>query len=272
MFYDIVGCNFMRFTILGSGSSGGVPRIGGVWGACDPLEPKNRRRRSSFLIEKGSGDAVTRVLVDTSPDLREQLLMAGVRVLDGVVYTHSHADHTHGIDDLRAVYFHSKKRIPVFYEVETGAVLLEKFRYCFEQPEDANYVPILDGCLIEAFKGFSIEGAGGTVDLMPFSQLHGNGRSLGFRIGDLVYATDVHAFPDDSLAVMEGAEVLVLDALRYSTHPCHLSVEEALVLIERLAPKRAILTHLHIDLDYQTLKAELPSGVEPAYDGLVIEC
>ena len=261
----------MRFTILGSGSSGGVPRIGGIWGACDPNEPKNRRRRSSFLIEKGSGETVTRVLVDTSPDLREQLLMAGVGVLDGVVYTHGHADHTHGIDDLRAVYFLSKKRIPVFYEVETGASLLEKFHYCFEQPDDANYVPILKGHEIEAFQGFSIEGPGGAVELLPFMQLHGNGRSLGFRIGGLAYATDVHAFPDTSLALMEGLDVLILDALRYTTHPCHLSVEQALAIIERLQPKRAILTHLHIDLDYQTLKAELPSGVEPAYDGLVIE-
>ncbi len=261
----------MRFTILGSGSSGGVPRIGGVWGACDQSEPKNRRMRSSFLIEKGSGKAVTRVLVDTSPDLRDQLLMAGVGVLDGVVYTHGHADHTHGIDDLRAVYFLSQKRIPVFYEAETGALLLEKFSYCFEQPDDANYVPILEGHEIEPFHGFSIDGPGGDVELMPFSQMHGNGRSLGFRIGGLAYATDVHAFPDESLALMEGLDVLILDALRYSTHPCHLSVEQALAIIERLQPKRAILTHLHVDLDYQTLKAELPSNVEPAYDGLVIE-
>ena len=261
----------MRFTILGCGSSGGVPRIGGAWGACDPAEPKNRRRRSSFLIEKMEGGAQTTVLIDSSPDLREQLLMAGVGVLDGVVYSHGHADHTHGIDDLRAVYFLSKKRIPVFYDQATGVQLLEKFRYCFEQPDDSNYVPILDGRVIKPLQRFSIEGAGGVVELLPLPQWHGNGQSLGFRIGGLVYATDVHAFPDEALAVMEGAEVLVLDALRYTPHPCHFSVSQALEIIQRLAPSRAILTHLHVDLDYQTLKAELPAGVEPAYDGLVIE-
>lgn len=261
----------LRFTILGCGSSGGVPRIGGLWGDCDPEEPKNRRLRSSFLIERFEGEQATRVLVDTSPDLREQLLMAGVGVLDGVIYTHGHADHTHGIDDLRAVFFQAKRRIPVYFEAETASELRAKFGYCFDQPADSNYVPILEGHEIEVGTNLSIAGPGGVIDMTPFRQLHGNGRSLGLRIGGLAYATDVHAFPEESYQFLEGLDVLVLDALRYTPHPCHLSVNQALEMIERLAPRRAVLTHLHVDLDYQTLKAELPGHVEPAFDGMVIE-
>ena len=261
----------MRFTILGSGSSGGIPRIGGDWGACDPNEPKNTRLRSSFLVEQESQGFWTRLLVDTSPDLRAQLISAEVATLDGVVYTHSHADHTHGIDDLRVVYFNNKARIPVYYDAETGKVLRSKFHYCFEQPEDSNYVPILKGQEIAPYTSFDIDGAGGSIKVMPFQQLHGNGHSLGLRFGNLAYATDVHAFPDKSLPMLEGLDVLILDALRYSHHPCHFTVEQAVQIIEEVKPKRAILTHLHIDLDYQTLKAELPVHIEPAYDGLVIE-
>ncbi len=261
----------MRFTILGSGSSGGVPRIGDDWGNCDPNEPKNRRRRSSFLIEKSGPDGLSRVLVDTSPDLRAQLLDCGVDCLDGVIYTHDHADHTHGIDDLRVVYFNTKQRIPVYFDSVTSASMRHKFAYCFEQPDGSNYVPILRGQEIEFGKRLEIDGAGGAIEVVPFEQLHGNGHSLGLRFGSLVYATDVHAFPKSSLVHLEGLDVLILDALRYSTHPCHFNVEQALEVIERFAPKRAILTHMHIDMDYQSLKASLPAGVEPAYDGMVIE-
>jgi len=261
----------MRFTILGSGSSGGVPRIGDDWGACDPEEPKNKRRRSSFLIEKSHAEGVTNLLVDTSPDLRQQLLDVDVGVLDGVIYTHDHADHVHGIDDLRVVYYNSKQRIPVYFDRVTGASLRRKFAYCFEQPVNSNYVPILQGQEIEPGDPFDIDGAGGVIEVMPFEQLHGNGRSVGLRFGALVYATDVHAFPESSLAHLEGLDVLILDALRYASHPCHFNVEQALAVIERFAPKRAILTHMHIDLDYQSLRASLPENVEPAYDGMVIE-
>lgn len=260
-----------RFTILGSGSSGGIPRIGDDWGACDPLEPRNRRRRSSFLIEKIGKEGVTRVLVDTSPDLREQLLSANISVVDGVIFTHSHADHIHGIDDLRVVFYNAKKRIPVFYDEKTGQDLYTKFGYCFELPPGSNYVPILDGSEIKVFEPFVIDGAGGAIDVLPLEQLHGDGKSLGLRIGGLAYATDVHQFPDETLAHLEGLDVLVLDALRYRTHPCHFSVDEASEVIARLKPARAYLTHLHIDLDYQTLMRDLPSPIEPAYDGLVIE-
>ena len=263
--------SFTRFTILGSGSSGGVPRIGGNWGGCDPSEPKNRRLRSSFLIEKINGDQATRLLIDTSPDMRAQLLMAGVGVLDGVLYTHSHADHTHGIDDLRAVYFESKRRIPTYFDGATAADMRAKFSYCFEQPEDSNYVPILEGHEIEAYSQLTIDGPGGTIELETFQQLHGNRQSLGLRFGKLVYATDVHAFPERSLPYLVGLDILILDALRYTPHPCHFSVSEAVEIIKRFQPARAILTHLHVDLDYQTLKGELPSPIEPAFDGLSIE-
>ena len=260
-----------RFTILGSGSSGGVPRIGNEWGACDPNEPKNRRLRSSFLVEKFDGEAATRLLIDTSPDIRQQLLAANISVVDAVAYTHSHADHIHGIDDLRVVYFNLKKRLPVYYDKKTGEDLLTKFRYCFELPEDSNYVPILDGQEIELDVPLRVEGAGGMIETTPFFQHHGNAHSLGFRFGSLCYCTDVSSFPESSLAYLEDLDVLILDALRETHHPCHFTVAQALEIIEAYRPKRAILTHLHVDLDYQTLKSQLPSYVEPAFDGLVIE-
>ncbi len=265
-----------RLTILGSGSSGGTPRLGGPdergnWGGCDPNEPKNNRRRSSALLEKIGADGVTRVLIDTSPDCRAQLLDAGVAKVDAVVYTHGHADHTHGIDDLRIVYFNLKRRIPVYFDRETGAQLIEKFRYCFELPDDSNYVPILEKHFIEPLSSFRVEGSGGVIELMPFEQLHGNGRSLGFRVGKMVYATDVHAFPEESLAQLEGLEVLVLDALRLTPHPCHFSVDQAVEVIERVGAKRAYLTHFHIDADHNDLCRMLPAHIRPAYDGLVID-
>ncbi|GJM02154.1 MAG: phosphoribosyl 1,2-cyclic phosphodiesterase [Rhodomicrobium sp.] len=261
----------MRFTILGSGASGGTPRIGGDWGGCDPDEPRNRRRRSSSLVEKVSQHGVTRVLIDTSPDLRDQLLDAGVGVVDAVVYTHSHADHTHGIDDLRVVYFNKRERIPTYYDEATGADLHLKFSYCFEQPEDSNYVPILEGRLMEPLSPISIEGAGGVIELLPFRQFHGNTQSLGFKIGNLVYATDVHAFPEESLPLLYDLDVLILDALRARPHPCHFSVDQAVEVIEMVEPKRAFLTHLHVDLDHNELNEKLPDPIETAYDGLVIE-
>lgn len=260
-----------RFTILGSGSSGGVPRIGNDWGACDPKNPKNRRRRSSFLIEKTSNNGATQVLLDTSPDLREQLLDANISLLDGVVYTHAHADHLHGIDDLRVVFFNRRSRIPVYFDQVTGKVLHAKFGYCFEQPLGSDYMPILDGYEIAAYHPFEIEGEGGVISLQPFEQEHGNSKSLGFRVGDLAYATDVSVFPEKSKDYLQDLDVLILDALRYTTHPCHFSVEQALEIIEIYKPKRAVLTHLHVDLDYDELSKQLPEHVEPAYDGLVIE-
>lgn len=261
----------MRFTIMGSGSSGGTPRVGGDWGGCDPANPKNRRRRSAALVERFGDDGVTRLLFDASPDIRAQLLDANVGIVDAVVFTHAHADHTHGIDDLRVVYFNARKRIPAYYDAETGAELLHKFGYCFNQTADSNYAPILEGHVIAPLEPLRIEGPGGAIELMPFRQLHGNGVSLGFRIGKLVYATDVHAFPEESWPLLEGLDVLILDALRVKPHVCHFSVAEAVEVVEKVKPKRAILTHIHVEDDHQAIDDMTPAHVTPAYDGMVIE-
>lgn len=260
-----------KFTILGCGSSGGVPRIGDHWGACDPLNPKNRRRRCSFLAQRFGDKGVTTALVDTSPDMREQLLGVGVTTLDGVLYTHDHADHVHGIDDLRMPVFNARRRIDVYMTAQTGQAITSRFGYCFEQPEGSGYPAILNGFTIDPFSNFSIEGAGGDLDILPLDQVHGDIQSLGFKFGSLVYSPDISDVPDETADHIAGADIWIVDALRYTHHPSHFSVEDALSWIERLKPKRAILTHLHIDLDYETLCKELPKGVEPAFDGMVIE-
>jgi len=251
----------MRVTILGCGSSGGVPRIGGDWGACDPGNSRNRRRRCSILVENDD----TTVLVDTSPDMREQLLDAGVTDLDGVVWTHDHADQTHGLDDLRAIAIRHRRRVEVWGDAETLRRLKSKFGYCFPEGTTGAYPAILNDHLIDG--PFSI----GSLSLTPFEQDHGTMPSLGFRIGGLSYANDVVDLNDAAFEVMAGSRVMIVDALRYTPHPTHAHLERALEWIERVAPASAILTNMHVDLDYETLKAELPTGVEPAYDGMVIE-
>lgn len=260
-----------RFTILGCGTSTGVPRIGPVWGACDPENPKNNRTRCSLLVEQNSGDGLTSILVDTTPDMREQLLRAQVFWLDGVLYSHEHADHTHGIDDLRAVFFNGRRRVQVYYDARTGALLNDRFGYCFQQPAGSNYPAILEGQEIAAGDPLTIDGEGGEIDVIPFTQYHGGATSLGFRFGDIAYSTDIVGLPEESYGLLKGLDVWILDALRYTPHPSHFSLEEALEAIERVAPKRAILTHMHIDMDFETVRAQLPDGIEPAYDGMVIE-
>jgi phosphoribosyl 1,2-cyclic phosphate phosphodiesterase len=261
----------LKVTILGCGTSGGVPRIGNKWGACDPENPKNRRRRCSVLVEQKGAEGTTTLLVDSPPDLREQLLDANTYWLDGVLYTHDHADHTHGIDDLRQVAYNGQRRVKVYYDKVTGAVLRKRFDYCFESPPESEYPPILKGTEIAAGVPVRIEGAGGVIQALPFRQRHGPGETLGFRFGGLAYSPDVSDFPEDALPALEGLDVWILDALRPATHSSHLSVSQALGWIERMRPKRAILTHMHVDLDYATLARELPPGVEPAFDGMVIE-
>ncbi len=260
------------FTLLGAGSSGGVPRIGGDWGVCDPEEPRNRRLRCSALIERFGADAAapTRILIDTSPDMREQLLAHDVDHLDAVVISHDHADQTHGLDDLRALVLRHRRRMPVYMSAETAGTLTRKFAYCFEGSK--GYPSILDhreGAL-EAGRPLTLEGAGGAVTLSPLDQDHGPIRSLGFRIGDLAYCNDVVDLPDDSLDQLAELDVFIVDALRYTPHPTHANLERALGWISALKPKRAILTNLHVDMDYATLVRELPEGVEPGYDGLQI--
>jgi phosphoribosyl 1,2-cyclic phosphate phosphodiesterase len=260
----------LKLKILGCGSSGGVPRIGGEWGACDPLNPRNRRRRSSLLVERQDDDGATTVLVDSSPDLREQLLDANVGWLDGVLYTHDHADHVHGIDDLRIVAFNGGRKVQLYFEERTGQVLRHRFDYCFATAQGSSYPPIVAGHVIRHGRRFTIEGRGGPIDVTPFYQVHGDIKSLGFRIGAAAYSSDLNDLPAESLPYLEGLDVWVVDALRHTGHPSHFSVGQALGWIGKLKPKLAILTHLHIDLDYETLRRELPKGVEPAYDGMEI--
>jgi len=251
----------MRVTMLGCGTSTGVPQLPGDWGACDPNEPKNRRRRVSILIEAGERT----VLVDTGPDMRAQLLDAGVTRLDGVLITHDHADHTHGIDDLRGFYQHTREQIPLYTNAETLERLQARFDYIFRSRQ--GYPPICKAETIVPGMPVTI----GDVTALPFWQEHGSVWSLGFRFGSIAYSTDVHWLPEESYRALEGVKVWIVDAVRYKPHPTHFCVEDALAAIQRVGCERAILTHMNKELDYTTLAAELPPGVEPGYDGLVIE-
>lgn len=262
----------LRFTILGCGSSPGVPRIGNDWGACDPREPRNRRRRACLLVERIAVDgARTVVVIDTGPDFREQMIAADVGWADGVVYTHPHADHIHGIDDLRSFVINRRRLVDVWCDEATSRRLREGFGYCFETPAGSSYPPILREHRISPWHAFAVDGPGGPIELMPYDQIHGDIRSLGFRIGGLAYSSDVSAMPEESLPLLRDLDVLVVDALRYTPHPSHFSLDEALALARRLEPRRTVLTHMHVDLDYRTLHARLPADVEPAFDGMTIE-
>ncbi len=258
----------LRFTILGCGSSGGVPRLGGIWGACDPENPKNTRRRCSILIERETAEGTTRVLIDTTPDMRAQLLDAGIGTLDGVVWTHSHADHVHGLDDLRMIVFNMRRRLPVWADGDTQNNLFSRFGYAFIQPDDSPYPPILD---MHTIKGdVTITGKGGPITLTPFRVNHGSIDALGFRVGDLAYLPDVAKIYDEAWDCLQDLDCWVLDTLRYTPHPTHAHLDQALEWIARAAPRRAVLTNMHIDLDYATLDAETPDHITPAFDGMVI--
>jgi phosphoribosyl 1,2-cyclic phosphate phosphodiesterase len=261
----------MQFTILGCGSSGGVPRVGQGWGECDPRNPKNRRRRCSLLVERIGPHGRTTVLVDTSPDLREQLLGANIAKLDGILFTHDHADHTHGLDDVRPLTLAQRKRIDVYLDEQTSRILNTRFSYCFHTPPGSEYPPIVTEHRILAGKKVTIEGKGGAIEALPLLHEHGNITALGFRFGGLVYSPDVNGFPAETLPALEGLDVWILDALRYRPHPSHFSVEESLRWLSLMKPKRGVLTNLHSDVDFETLRGKLPANVEPAYDGLKIE-
>jgi phosphoribosyl 1,2-cyclic phosphate phosphodiesterase len=220
----------IRFTLLGTASSMGVPRVGPVWGNCDPDNPRNRRRRCAMLVQRGAGNQQTTVLVDTPPEVRDQLLDAGVSTLDGVLYTHDHADHTHGIDDLRAVYFNIRRRVPVW-----------------------------------------IDGRGGAVEAVPFPVDHGETSALGFRFGDVAYSPDVGGIPESSVPLLQGLDLWIIDALRPMPHPAHLSVQQALDWVARVRARRAILTHMTVELDYATLSRQVPANVQVGYDGMIVE-
>lgn len=272
----------LRVIILGSGSSGGVPRFGGPdgagdWGDCDPSEPKNRRTRCSILVQREhpeygfAHDKVTSVLVDTSPDMRAQLLAARCSRLDAVLFTHDHADQCHGIDDLRVLALQMRRRIPVYVDLATAPDLVDRFRYCFEQAAGSLYPAILDRIQMPACgEPFEIDGPSGPIPVTAFLQFHGNVNSLGFRFGDIAYSSDAVGLPEESFAALDGLGVWIVDALQRRPHRTHAHLDLALEWLERAAPAQGVLTNLHIDMDYGALRGLLPAGVEPAYDGMTV--
>jgi phosphoribosyl 1,2-cyclic phosphate phosphodiesterase len=253
----------MKVTMLGCGPSTGVPAIGPDWGACNPDEPRNRRRRSSLLVESRGKT----ILIDTSPDMREQLLDANIGRLDAVILTHPHADHLHGIDDLRAVNRLMQSAIPLYADSGTLAEIETRFGYALEPvpPGGMYYKPTVTPHRIDG--PFTAAG----LPIVPFAQDHGFGATLGLRIGALGYSTDVTELNDAAFAALAGVELWIVDCLRYEPHPTHSHLAKSLAWIERLKPKHAILTHLDRQLDYNELAVRLPAGVEPGYDGLIIE-
>ncbi|MEM7427416.1 MAG: MBL fold metallo-hydrolase [Pseudomonadota bacterium] len=257
--------------ILGCGSSGGVPRLGNHWGDCDPENPLNRRTRCSMLVQRTGPHGVTNVLIDTSPDLREQLLAADVGHMDGVLYTHAHADQSHGIDDLRALAMISRARVPVWADDVTREHLLLRFDYCFKTPPGSPYPPILDMNPLRAGEAVTVDGAGGPITAMPFEVEHGSIMALGFRINGLAYTPDLNDVPAGSVSHVEELDCWVIDALRRTVHPSHLSLAESLEWIERVKPGRAVLTNMHVDMDHARLCHDLPDHIRPAHDGMTIE-
>lgn len=276
------GAGRRRAVILGCGSSGGVPRLGGPdgagdWGTCDPREPKNRRSRCSLLVERAQGAfddraGVTSIVIDTSPDMRAQLLAARVQHIDAVLLTHDHADQTHGIDDLRAFAIARRKRVPVYLDRAVSGKVVQRFHYCFEQAPGSWYPAILEERALPACgEAFTIAGPGGEVAATAFRQHHGPVDSFGFRIGDLAYSSDVAALPEDSFDTLAGVKIWIVDALQMTPHGTHAHLERTLEWVSVVKPERAILTNLHVTMDYDTLRGLLPPGVEPAFDGLSVE-
>jgi phosphoribosyl 1,2-cyclic phosphate phosphodiesterase len=255
----------MKITVLGSGSSGGVPLIGCTCAVCTSSNPKNVRKRVSLYIEIND----LKLLVDTSPDLRQQALMYGVTRVDAVLYTHDHADHTHGIDDLRSFNYLANKSIPLYGDAHTMDALAKKYVYAFGAPEKIWARPSLTAHSLPAaaIQAFTIE----NTSITAFEQLHGRFKSVGYRIGDFAYSTDTNELPETAFEALRGVDTWVVDCLRYTPSPVHANLEKTLEWIGRVKPRRAILTHMAHEFDYDTLRKELPARVEPAYDGMVIE-
>jgi len=258
-------------TILGCGSSAGVPRVAQGWGACDPSNPRNRRRRCALSVSRAGIAGSTEVVVDLGPDIREQLLDARVMHIDAVLLTHAHADHIHGIDDVRPYVIEQGHLLPVWMDEATSHGVRGKFDYIFRTPEGSQYPPLLREQRAAPGRKIVVDGPGGPIEALPVLFRHGDIDALGFRFGDVAYTPDVSDIPPESQKQLEGLDVWIVDALRYRRHPSHLTVVEALGWIERLKPKRAILTNLHTDLDYAKLAGELPDNVAPAFDGLTVE-
>lgn len=256
----------MKVTILGCGGSGGVPlangKPGGEWGSCDPANPRNRRRRVSVLVE-GEG---TSVLIDTSPDLREQIIEFGISAIDAVLFTHAHADHCHGLDELRSFLRYTRKPIDAFMDGPTRSALTARFSYAFASSADPEslYPPLMIDRPIEGvFKA-------GALEIIPFAQDHGTEETLGFRIGPMAYSTDVKSLDERAFAVLSGVELWIVDCLRDQPHPTHSHTEQTLEWIARVKPRRAVLTHLNHQIDYEDLRRRCPPGTEPGYDGLTV--
>ncbi len=259
-------------TLLGTGSSGGVPRVGNQWGKCDPDNPKNRRRRCALLIDSSNESGKTSALIDAGADLREQLLSANVMHLDGVLLTHSHADHIFGLDDLRQLALSMKKPIPVHMDESTAEIVMPPFGYIFRQAPTSSYPAFCSHHTIQHTSNTVIEGDGGNIEFQPIVADHGDIHALGFKIGNAAYLPDMKRIrAERDLAALENLDVLIVDALREVQHPAHMSLEESLAFIEQLKPKRAVLTNLHSDLDYEQLLARLPPHIVPGYDGMQIQ-
>ena len=260
------GIGELEVVILGCGSSGGVPRGDGDWGDCEAAEPRTVRTRCSALIRRHGPDGVTSVLIDTSPDLRQQMLAAQVKHVDAVLYTHDHADQTHGVDDLRVFAMRARRRIPAFMDPPTHAAMRERFRYIFDSVE--GYPAILEAHELPPHReAWSVDGPGGPVPVVTFDQAHGPIRSVGYRLGPVAYSSDVSDLDDAAIEAVRGCDLWIVDALRWTPHPTHAHVDKTLDWIARAGVKRAVLTNLHIDLDYNALAAAVPPNVEVAYDG-----
>lgn len=262
----------LHFTILGCGSSGGVPRSDGNYGECDPNEPKNNRLRCSLLVEKiNLQNQKTTILIDTSPDLRQQLLQKKVTNIDAILFTHDHADQTHGIDDIRPIVYRHGKLINSYFDIDTQKSLISRFGYIFKGYEKQNYPPLLIPNLYPSYgEEFEIIGDGGKINVIPIYQKHGAIDSVGFRFDNLAYCNDVHYLPNESLNMLHNLDVLIVDCLRFNKHPSHANYDQVLEWVEILKPKKTILTNLHIDMDYQNLLNILPENIIPAFDFMEI--
>jgi phosphoribosyl 1,2-cyclic phosphate phosphodiesterase len=256
----------MKVTVLGCGGSQGVPSATGDWGACDPSNPKNWRRRPAVLVETEttSGEPRT-LLIDAPPELREQLVRARMARIDAVLFTHDHADHVHGIDDLRPFARVQKTPIPALAAPEATAALRRRFGYAISGFGSGVYSPILE------LNDISGEGVAAGVPVVAFGQDHGFGPSTGFRIGRFGYCIDVVRLSDAAFEALDGIALWIVDCQQLEQHPTHSHLAQTLGWIERLRPQHAVLTHLGSRLDYDRLAAMLPPGVEPGYDGLVLD-
>lgn len=256
----------MKVTILGCGPSQGVPVVGNRWGDCDPSNPKNNRTRPSIVVE----DNDTRILVDMSPDVRSQLLDNEINLIDAVLFTHLHYDHVAGLGELRTLSFLAKRRLEVFATRDVLDGLIRNAGYLFrsEESDDAQlYKPSADPVAITYGDAFQAQG----VEVIPFMQDHGICETAGFRFGKFAYSTDTVDLNDDAVAALEGIDVWVVDCLRDDPHPTHMHFDRTLEWIDRIKPKRAIFTHMNFQTDYEKTLARCPEGVEPGYDGMVLE-